>query len=294
MNRIKQDNAEIKQQDKEIGELRKMMDAYNRNIRDIENEMKDGPKGAGGGMSGKEQFEVLYSKEKQINDFAEKYEADKQSMQTHMTNTQETITALLEHMNKNLNRQTALPGVNQVEEMKKDLNFKQGQLNQAESTAAALQVEVEARKADLEKITNLEGRMDKEMEVYGENINRMEDEMANKFTRIPELQANHEAEKLRLKSVRKQVGLYRNSISKQSTYHAMKHDTRRNMILQNEIYNRLNEVEKRLIGNESTIYGIQQYIEAKGAESNYQEQMQQSIILSSQINDEIIRRSLAP
>ena len=66
-----------------------------------------------------------------------------------------------------------------------------------------MQVEVEARKADLEKITNLEGRMDKEMEVYGENINRMEDEMANKFTRIPELQANHEAEKLRLKSVRK-------------------------------------------------------------------------------------------
>jgi intraflagellar transport protein 74 len=55
-----------------------------------------------------------------------------------MTNTQETITALLEHMNKNLNRQTALPGVNQVEEMKKDLNFKQRQLNEAESTAASL------------------------------------------------------------------------------------------------------------------------------------------------------------
>ena len=83
-------------------------------------------------------------------------------------------------MSKNMHRQTALPGVNQVEEMKRDLNFKQRQLNEAESTAASLQVEVEARKADLEKITNLEGRMDKEMEVYQENINRMEDEM-NKF-----------------------------------------------------------------------------------------------------------------
>ena len=62
-------------------------------------------------MSGKEQFEVLYQKEKQINDFAEKYEAEKQTLQTQMTNTQETITALLEHMNKNLNRQQALPGV---------------------------------------------------------------------------------------------------------------------------------------------------------------------------------------
>ena len=111
MNRIKQDNAEIKQQDKEIGDLRKMIDSYNRNIKDIEGEMRDGPRGPNGGMSGKEQFEVLYSKEKQINEFAEKYEQEKQQMQAQMTNTQETITALLEHMNKNLNRQTALPGV---------------------------------------------------------------------------------------------------------------------------------------------------------------------------------------
>ena len=46
---------------------------------------------------------------------------------------------------------------------------------------------MEARRADLEKITNLEGRMDKEMEVYADNINKMEDEMANKFTRTEEL-----------------------------------------------------------------------------------------------------------
>lgn len=153
---------------------------------------------------------------------------------------------------------------------------------------------MEGRRADLEKITNLEGRMDKEMEVYAENINRMEDEMANKFTRVEELKASHESEKVRLQSTRNQVGNYKAAIQKQSTFHAMKHDTRRNMILQSDIYNRLNEVEKRLITNESTIYGIQQYIEAKGAESNYQEQMQQSILLSQQINDEIIKRSLAP
>lgn len=50
----------------------------------------------------------------------------------------------------------------------------------------------------------------------------------------------------------------------------MRHDTRKNQILQSDIYNKLNEIEKRLIGNESQIYAIQQYIEAKGAESNYQ------------------------
>ena len=52
----------------------------------------------------------------------------------------------------------------------------------------------------------------------------------------------------------------------------MKHDTKKNQILQSEIYNRLNEMEKKLIQNESQIYSIQQYIEAKGVESNYQQQ----------------------
>lgn len=110
--------------------------------------------------------------------------------------------ALLEHMSKNMNRSTHLPDQDSVADMKADLNFKQRQLNEAESTAASLQVEVEARRGDLEKITNLEGRMDKEMEVYTDNINRMEDEMANKFTRVGELSAAHDAEKLRLKSIR--------------------------------------------------------------------------------------------
>ena len=79
MNRIKQDNAEIKQLEKETGDLRKMIDNYNRNIKDIENELNNKPKD-GGGMSGKEQFEVLYSKEKQINEFAEQYETEKQGL----------------------------------------------------------------------------------------------------------------------------------------------------------------------------------------------------------------------
>ena len=55
-----------------------------------------------------------------------------------MTNTQETITALLEHMQKNINRQQKLPNQGAVEDMRKDLDFKKRQLNEAESTAASL------------------------------------------------------------------------------------------------------------------------------------------------------------
>jgi len=77
------------------------------------------------------------------------------------------------------------------------------------------------------------------------------------------------------------------------TYHSMKHDTKKNQILQSDIYNRLNDIEKKLINNESQIYAIQQYIESKGAESNYQSSLQDCMALCSDINMDLIKKSLS-
>ena len=74
MNRIKEENAEIKQQDKEIADVRKMIDQYNRNIKEIDTDMREGKKSGGEDM---QKYEILYKKEKEINDFMEKYEQDK-------------------------------------------------------------------------------------------------------------------------------------------------------------------------------------------------------------------------
>jgi intraflagellar transport protein 74 len=73
------------------------------------------------------------------------------------------ISALLEHMQKDMARQNKLPNSNQVDEMKNDLKFKQGQLENSESTAARLKVQQETINMDLEKVKSLEGRIHKEM-----------------------------------------------------------------------------------------------------------------------------------
>ena len=97
----------------------------------------------------------------------------------------------------------------------------------------------------------------------------MQDEMENKFTRTDDLKEEFDREKIRLANIKKFLQMYKGNLQKQSTYHSIKHDTKKNQILQSDIYNRLNDIEKKLIQNESQIYGIQQYIESKGAESNY-------------------------
>lgn len=93
--------------------------------------------------------------------------------------------------------------------MRQDLKFKQRQLNDAEMTAAKLQIEVEARTADLDKIKNLEVRIDKEMETVAEGINNMEDAMANKFAKIDDLTAEFDHEKQRLYLIKDLVEKYK-------------------------------------------------------------------------------------
>jgi len=131
------------------------------------------------------------------------------------------------------------------------------------------------------------------MESFSQKISTMEDEMANKFTKTDDLKERFEKEKVRLALVHRFLNAYRNGLKSQVKYHQMKHDTKKNQILQSEIYNRLNDIEKKLIQNESQIYAIQQYIESKGAEANYQQQFQESMNLCSEINMDLIKKCMS-
>jgi intraflagellar transport protein 74 len=133
MNRIKSENGEIKQLDKELTEARKMIDTYNRNIKEIEADLKD--KKDGDDM---QKYEILYQKEKQINDFMTSFEEEKAEYEVDISKKQKIIQGLLNHMSNNIKRQGALPSQSEVSDMKKDLNFKTRQLNDAENTAAKL------------------------------------------------------------------------------------------------------------------------------------------------------------
>ena len=152
---------------------------------------------------------------------------------------------------------------------------------------------MEDRQKDLEKIQTLESRIEKEMEQASERITQMEDEMNGKFTQTDGLKEKCEQEKVILAQMKKLINVMKPGLSKQMTYHSMTHDTKKNQIMQNDIYNRLNEIEKKLINNEMQIYAIQQYIEARGAETNLQGMIMESMTVCNDINMEIIKRSLS-
>lgn len=185
--------------EKDVDEMKRMVNTYQQNIKEIDTDMKD----SSGGQGDKEKYEILYQKEKEINDFTEKFEQEKQEHEKDIQENQYVIAQLLEHMQKTLARQNKLPTSSQVDEMQKDLKFKQGQLEDSETTAARLRVQQEAIKNDLDKVKNLEGRIHKEMEQAQEKIHSMEDDLANKFTRTDDLKAQFDTEKVRMAKIKK-------------------------------------------------------------------------------------------
>jgi intraflagellar transport protein 74 len=59
--------------DKEILEIKKMVDQYHQNVKEIDQDLKEKNT-----QSGEEQkYEILYQKEKEINEFTEQFEAEK-------------------------------------------------------------------------------------------------------------------------------------------------------------------------------------------------------------------------
>ncbi len=108
LNRIKQDNAEIKQLEKDVADVKKMIETYQRNIKEIEQDLQEKKTGGGGGAGGEDgeaqKYEILYQKEREINEFMERFEEEKVDYEKQIGDHQTTIAALLEHMQKTMVR----------------------------------------------------------------------------------------------------------------------------------------------------------------------------------------------
>jgi Skp family chaperone for outer membrane proteins len=76
----------------------------------------------------------------------------------------------------------------------------------------------------------LENRIENELAQVSEGIDKMEDDIQNKFSKTDNLTTNFEEEKKRLIVIKQLVLQYKNGLSKQVTYHSMKHDTRKNQL----------------------------------------------------------------
>ena len=105
-------------------------------------------------------------------------------------------------MSSQISRSSALPSKSDVKEKAAAVAYNEGLVESAEETVVRIRMELETRQNDLEKIKNLEVKIEKENQVMNEKIEKMEDEMANKFPNVNKLKSQIEVDKQDMQKMR--------------------------------------------------------------------------------------------
>ena len=285
-NRIKQDHSEILHCEKKITDLKKIVETYQKNINELEADLAEQKTD----QDESHKYEALHKRDREMTQFMETFEETKEAESKQLVQLENTIVTYLEHMSKGIARSTALPSKGDVSNMKGDLAYTKGLVEDSENTLARVKIELEQRQSDLEKINTLEGKIERENKNMDEKLRTMQDEMENKFPKIDHLKSEYENEKKRLVDLKRQLARIKPGLSKHMTSISIQHDTKKNQVLQNEVYKQLVNLEKKIGSNESQIYSLCQFIDAKGTETNYTALLNACVSTVNELNMEIIKK----
>lgn len=287
--RIKQDHSDILHYEKKITELNKIVDTYKKNINELEIDLAESKTD----QDESHKYEILHKRDREMTQFMDNFEETRASEIRQVEELESTVVTLLEHMSKSIKRTTAMPSKDKVDNMHGELIHNKNLIEDSENTYARVKIELDQRNGDLEKINTLEGKIERENKNMDDKLKNMQDEMENKFPRIDEIKGEYENEKKRLIDLKKNLTKVKPGLSKYMTYYSMQYDTGKNQVLQNDVYKQMNGLEKKMATNESQIYALRQFIEAKGMESNYMGTLGQCMGTVNELNMEIVKKTLS-
>lgn len=285
-NRIKQDHSEILHYEKKSADLKKIVETYQKNISELETDLSEQKTD----QDESHKYEALHKRDREMTQFMETFDETLESETKQVEQLENTIVTLLTHMSKGITKSSAMPSKNDVSNMKGDLAYNKGLVEDSENTLARVKIELEQRQTDLEKINVLEGKIERENKNMDEKLRSMQDEMDNKFPKIEQLKAEFDHQKKTLVELKKRLAVIKPGLTKHLTIHSIQHDTKKNQLLQNDVYKQLVNLEKRIGTNESQIYSLCQFIDAKGTETNYTGALNACMQTVHELNAEIVKK----
>lgn len=116
---------------------------------------------SGQDQADQQKYEVLFLKDQEMSRFLETFPQQFGEEKQRVSEKQQEVMRMLEDVSRYLGQEQNLDQVGA--DMQDELQFKETQLAQSESTNAKLVGQVEKRKNELEKIQNLDGKISQEL-----------------------------------------------------------------------------------------------------------------------------------
>jgi intraflagellar transport protein 74 len=152
--------------------------------------------------------------------------------------------------------------------MQSEVAMKERMLDHSQTTAERLATEEKERKGELEKIKNLDKKIDDELKSLRERRTTMTEEL-KKFGNIPQLREEAETNKRNMLARKRRLDGSRKSLKQQVQLLSSEYDKQKQALATNESAGALEALEGQLRHHEQNIYHLKDFIDRKEAETDY-------------------------
>eukprot|EP00933_Yihiella_yeosuensis_P024334 TRINITY_DN18864_c0_g1_i1.p1 TRINITY_DN18864_c0_g1~~TRINITY_DN18864_c0_g1_i1.p1 ORF type:complete len:613 (-),score=169.91 TRINITY_DN18864_c0_g1_i1:133-1971(-) len=266
--KVKQDNSEIVATEKLISELRFEKEGLKRQIQEVDadsQEKKDD--------SDRQKYDILFSKDQEMTQFIDSFDESFKEEEKKRQEKQDRICRLLENISTAVALESGVTPESHMRDMEDELQFKNQQLINSESTQNRLEAELVKRQGELEKIDSLDAKISSELQQVETQQAKYEEEIVTKFDRIEEMRAECQAKLAELVSRKANLEVRAAALKQQGSFLKIKYDTRKQQMQDDEVYTKLESQEQKIQSFGQTLQALSSFIQQKNSESDFKHEL---------------------
>jgi len=282
--RVKEDNRRAAELDQKARALREEIGRLRRQLGDLSADLT----AKEGADSAKTKYERLSQRDQEMTQFIAKFDETKAQIVGGIQNTQDTIVGLLEHISRGLGAESNMPSADKLDEMKDEARFKEKQLETSQMTMARLRQEKEKRLQEMEKINTLDDKIAEELRGLNDQMGSMRREMGA-FEDLDGLRAQAEKTKKYLHEMMEKYQTRQDNVKQQVAQLSAQYEQVKNDLSNNKTHETLEALEKKIAAQANSIFSLQEYIETKGRETDFESLKDDCLRITESLNQITIK-----
>jgi intraflagellar transport protein 74 len=278
--RVEAQSKELKQCDSVAKDLKEQIRAAQQQLSELGDELAE-RKGESGGD--KDKYEKLRQRDDEMTAFSRAFDDQRDATGADQRATADTVVALLEHISQGLEQQHSMPSQQRLREMRDEATFKQRQLESSQQTMSRLLQERKQREAELEKIANLDEKVELEVASLMQNMAAMRRDMAE-FDDVDGLRQRAQKTTQHLQGLLKDYRGRRESVRAQVAQLTTKYEGLKGQIQASDVAKTLSTLEAKLRTYAQNVFHLQEFVETKGRETDYKALKENCTNLQDKLN----------
>lgn len=262
LKQVKEDNQEIASVERQTNEMKEKIEQMQEESHqlDIDIEENQGERN--------QKYKELKKREETMDDFLKTFEECKMQEGQRINELEQNVVSILEHISRNMSRFSHLPSPQELATMKQDLDFKTGEMKKSETTTLGLAGENDKLQQDLQKVEQLEDKINSELVVLRDKISTMETEL-DTYSDLDTLRRNSEQKKKKLMEDRIVLQKRRDTFKKTMQHLTSKYEGLKSQLKDNETFSQLENLERKWQHHEQNNFVMKDFIAAKTMECDF-------------------------